>query len=116
MVPGSSLSSRRRGIVGHQQGNGLVFALLGLLVSALGVAGAIQGTRLQVRREAGLGEASVLENLRNATNGAIFDSLAQIQRGEAITHGGITVQPVDLGGTLVWRPDITQLVAMGYLP
>ena len=102
--------------MGRQRGNALVFALLGLLVSALGAAGVIQGARLHARHEAGNGEASILENLRGAANDAIFDSMALIQNGAAFTRNGVTVTPDDVAGELVWQPQVTQLVAMGYLP
>jgi hypothetical protein len=99
-----------------QRGNGLVFALLGLLISALGTAGVMQAGRLQVKHDAGMGEATILENLRNATNNVIFDSLGQIQDGAAIVRESVSVLPVDVNGQLVWQPTIAQLVAMGYLP
>ena len=100
----------------REVGNALVFALLGLLVSALGAAGILQNGRLQARHEAGAGEATILDNLRAATNNAIFESMALIQGGAAFGRSGVQVQPVDVDGELVWRPSIAQLVAMGYLP
>ena len=100
----------------RQRGNALIFALLGLLVSALGAAGVIQGNRLQARHEAGAGEASILDSLRGATNNAIFESMALIQNGSAFGKNGVTVTPVDVDGDPVWKPTIPQLVAMGYLP
>jgi hypothetical protein len=101
---------------GRQAGNGLVFALLGLLISALGAVGILQNGRLQAKHEAGAGEATILDNLRAATNNAIFESLALIQGGAAFGRSGVQVAPVDVDGELVWRPSIAQLVAMGYLP
>ena len=109
------MASRRRSL-GHQRGNALVFALLGLLVSGLGAAGMIQGNRLQARREAGNGEATILDNLRGATNNAIFESMGAVQNGAAIVKNGATVTPVSIDGELVWQPRIADLVAMGYLP
>jgi hypothetical protein len=100
----------------RQFGNGLVFALLGLLISALGAVGILQSGRLQARHEAGTGEATILDNLRIATNNAILESMVLIQRGAALGKNGVSVAPVDVGGELVWRPGIAQLVAMGYLP
>ena len=100
----------------RQHGNALVFALLGLLVSALGAAGVIQGGRLQARREAGNGEATVLDNLRGATNNAIFEAMGQIQSGAPVVKNGVTIAPASVDGELVWRPAIADLVAMGYLP
>jgi hypothetical protein len=100
----------------RQRGNALVFALLGLLISALGAVGVIQAGRLQARHEAGNGEATILENLRGATNNAIFESMGPIQDGAAIGRNGVTVAPVAVAGELVWQPEIAQLVAMGYLP
>ena len=114
------MSSRRSlwpgGRRSRQRGNALVFALLGLLVSALGAAGMIQGNRLQARQAAGHGEATILEKLRNATNDAIFDGLAAIRNGVAFSRNGVTITPVDVGGDLVWKPAVTELAAMGYLP
>jgi hypothetical protein len=90
--------------------------LLGLLISAIGAVGVIQGHRLQARHDAGTGEATILDNLRNAANEAIFDSMTQIQNGVAFSRNGTTVTPVDVDGDLTWQPSIAQLVAMGYLP
>ena len=104
--------TRRRG----QRGNALLFALLGLLVSALAAVGVIQGTRLQAKHEAGTGEATILEKLRDAANSAIFDGLGPIQNGTAFGRNGVTVSPVDVSGELVWKPTVAQLSAMGYLP
>ena len=104
--------ARRRG----ERGNALLFALLGLLVSALAAVGVIQGTRLQAKHEAGAGEATILEKLRDAANSAIFDGLGPIQSGAAFGRNGVTVAPVDVNGELVWKPTVTQLAAMGYLP
>jgi hypothetical protein len=114
--PKPERTSPRAGHRQRQHGNAVVFALLGLLISALGAAGAIQGARLQARHEAGSGEASILDSLRGATNNAIFESMGLIQSGAAITKAGVTIAPVDVGGDLVWQPTIAQLVAMGYLP
>ena len=100
----------------RQRGNALVFALLGLLVSALGAVGMIQGSRLQARQAAGQGEATVLEKLRDATNDAIFDSLPAIRNGVAFSKNGVTITPVDVGGELTWKPAVAELAAMGYLP
>jgi hypothetical protein len=101
---------------GRERGNAVVFALLGLLISALGAVGVIQGSRLQAKHEAGNGEATILDNLRIAANNAIFEGMGLIQSGAAISKGGVTVTPVDVDGELVWRPTVPQLVAMGYLP
>ncbi len=100
----------------HQRGNGLVFALLGLLISALGAVGVIQAGRLQAKHEAGNGEATILDNLRGATNNAIFEAMGLIQNGAAFSKNGVTITPVAVDGDLVWSPTIAQLVAMGYLP
>jgi hypothetical protein len=104
--------ARQRG----ERGNALLFALLGLLVSALAAVGVIQGTRLQAKHEAGTGEATILEKLRDAANSAIFDGLGAIQSGTAFSRNGVTVTPVDVDGELVWKPTVAQLAAMGYLP
>ncbi len=99
----------------RQRGNALVFALLGLLVSALGAVGVIQGNRLQARHEAGNGEATILDNLRGAANNAIFEGMGLIQNGAAFSKNGVTITPVSVDGELVWSPSVAQLVAMGYL-
>jgi hypothetical protein len=100
----------------RQRGNALIFALLGLLISALGAVGVLQGSRLQAKHEAGNGEATILDNLRGAANNAIFESMALIQNGAAFSKNGVTIAPVAVGGELVWSPSVSQLVAMGYLP
>jgi hypothetical protein len=100
----------------RQRGNALVFALLGLLVSALGAVGVVQGSHLQARQAAGNGEATILEKLRDATNEAIFDGLAAIRGGAEFGRNGVTVKPVDVAGELVWKPSVAELAAMGYLP
>lgn len=100
----------------RQRGNGLVFALLGLLISALGAVGAIQAGRLQAKHEAGNGEATILDNLRSATNNAIFESMALIESGAAFSRNGVTITPSKVDGELAWNPTIAQWVAMGYLP
>ena len=108
--------SRDRTAGRRQRGNAVILALLGLLISALGAVGVIQGNRLRAKHEAGNGEATILDNLRTATNNAIFEGMGLIQSGAAISKSGVTVAPVDVGGELVWRPTVAQLVAMGYLP
>ena len=100
----------------RQRGNALVFALLGLLVSALGAVGVIQGSRLQARQAAGNGEATILQKLRDATNDAIFDALPAIRDGLEFSRNGVTVRPVETGGEVVWKPTVAELAAMGYLP
>ena len=109
-------SLSRDGTGRHQRGNALVFALLGLLVSALGAVGVIQGGRLQARHEAGNGEATILDSLRGATNNAIFEGMGQIQNGASVVKNGVTIAPVTVDGELVWHPAVADLVAMGYLP
>jgi len=94
----------------------MIFALLGLLISALAAMGVVQNSRLQAHRDAGNAEATILDHLRNATNNAIFESMGRIQNGLSITKNGVTVMPVELGGELVWRPTVAELVGMGYLP
>ena len=107
--PGAA--ARRR-----QHGNALILALLGLLVSALGAVGVLQGNRLQARHEAGNGEATILEHLRDAANNAIFEGLASIQNGAAFGKNGVTITPEPIDGELVWTPSVAQLAAMAYLP
>ena len=115
-MPSHHRPGSRPAAVARQRGNALIFALLGLLVSALGAAGVIQGARLQARHEAGNGEATILDNLRGATNNAIFEAMGQIQNGASVVKNGVTIAPVTVAGELVWRPAIADLVAMGYLP
>ncbi len=115
------MTSHRGRLPGHasrrrQRGNALVFALLGLLVSALGAVVVLQGSRLQAKHEAGNGEATILDNLRGAVNNAIFEAMAQIQNGAAFSKNGVTVTPVLVAGELVWSPSVAQLATMGYLP
>ncbi len=100
----------------RQRGNALVFALLGLVISALGAVGVLQGNRLQAKHEAGNGEATILDKLRGAANNAIFEAMALIQSGAAFSKNGVTITPVPVAGELVWSPSVNQLVAMGYLP
>jgi hypothetical protein len=100
----------------RQRGNAVIFALLGLLISALGAVGVLQGSRLQARHEAGNGEATILDNLRGAANNAIFEAMGLIQNGAAFSKNGVTITPASVDGELVWSPSVGQLVAMGYLP
>ena len=100
----------------RQRGNALVFALLGLLVSALGAAGLLQANRLQARHEAGNGEATILDGLRGAANNAILEGMGLIQNGAAFGKNGVTITPETIDGVLVWAPSVAQLAAMGYLP
>ncbi|HEY8977357.1 MAG TPA: hypothetical protein VIN75_24300, partial [Burkholderiaceae bacterium] len=76
----------------------------------------IQADRLKVRQAAGNGEATVLEKLRDATNDASFDSLGAIRNGVAFSHNGVTITPVGSGSDLAWKPTVTELATMGYLP
>jgi len=115
MRAGSSSMSRWRGRQ-RQRGNALVLALLGLLISGLGALALVQNGRLQAKREAGNDEATILDDLRNATNNAIFESMGPIQNGSDFSKNGVTVTPVDVDGELVWQPTIAQLVGMSYLP
>ena len=89
----------------RQRGNALIFALLGLLISALGALGVIQGSRLQARHEAGNGEATILDNLRGAANNAIFEGMGLIQNGAAFSKNGVTITPVDRRRRTRLEPD-----------
>jgi hypothetical protein len=91
-------SSRAGTACWRQRGNALVFALLGLLVSALGAAALIQSSRLQAKHDAGNGEATILDNLRVATNNAIFEAMALIQNGAAFSKNGVTITPASVDG------------------
>lgn len=99
-----------------QQGNALVLALLGLLITAIAAVGALQIKRAEQKRTAGLAEASVLEALRNGLNAAIFEQIIALQQGNALAKNGVSVTPVALAGELVWQPTTAQLAAMTYLP
>lgn len=104
-----------------QRGNALIFTLLALVITALGVAGYLSSKQMEMKTQAGLTEATVLEMLRNAANNAISDNVANIQEGLPMSKdvGGtvLTVPGVDLpGGERVWSPTPLQLSAMGYLP
>lgn len=93
-----------------------MFALLGLLVSALAATAALRASELQVKRDAGYAEASVLDHLRLAANNAIFDQLVTLQQGGNLVKNGVVVVPGVEQGQLVWRPSVQDLTAMGYLP
>jgi len=43
-------------------------------------------------------------------------ALAAIRNGVAFSRNGVTITPVDASGDLVWKPTVTDLAAMGYLP
>lgn len=108
----SSASGRPR----NQRGNALVFALLGLVLAALTAVTTMRAQRIQQKHDAGAAEATILDNLRNAANAAIFDQVVTLQAGGALARQGVTVAPSTVGADLVWAPTIAQLTAMGYLP
>jgi hypothetical protein len=89
---------------------------LGLLVSALAATAAIRANELQVRRDAGSIEATILDSLRNAANNAIFEQMVALQNGQSLTKNGVTVPPGKVDGQIVWKPTVQELVGMGYLP
>ena len=112
--PGARLRPRR------QRGNALIMTFLALIVSALGMAGYMEGKQVEIKTNAGKAEATVLELLRNATNALIFEHTTDIQQGQSLskTIGGntITITPSGQGADMVWKPSLDQLRDMGYLP
>jgi len=100
----------------RQIGNALIFALMGLVVSGIAALGVMQSSRLRAKHDAGSGEASILDSLRNASNAAIFEQMLALQSSGPLAKNGIEVKPVIVGGTPVWRPTIDDLKGMGYLP
>jgi hypothetical protein len=99
-----------------QAGNALIFALLGLVVSGIAALGVMQSSRLRAKHDAGAGEASILDAVRNATNAAILEQLVALQAGQSLQKNGIEVKPVPIDGTPTWQPTLVELVQMGYLP
>ncbi len=100
-----------------QRGNALVFALLGLVISALASVGYVRGQALDQRSKAGAAEATILDNIRAATNAAIYEQVVELQAGGALRKAGRSVAPTTgAAGELVWRPSLADLAAMGYLP
>lgn len=100
----------------QQRGNGVLFALLGLAITGIVMGATIEQRRIDQKRVAGEAEATVLENIRNATNTAIFENYTEIQNGNAFTKAGVTINPTVVAGETVWRPTIGELRDMGYLP
>jgi hypothetical protein len=110
------IGAHRRVSPAHQRGNALVFALLGLTITAIVAASTLQARRVQQKRDAGTAEATVLDNLRNAVNSAIYEQVVTLQAGAALTKNGVSVAPATVGADLVWQPTVADLAAMGYLP
>ena len=110
--------ARRRPLAGGPaKGNALLMALLALAIMALTAVTALQSKRMDLKREAGLAEAGVLERVRNAAQALVDEQLVPIQRGEALVKNGMVLQPVKAAdGALAWSPTIAQLRDMGYLP
>lgn len=112
--PGARLRPRR------QRGNALIMTFLALIVSALGMAGFMEGKQVEIKTNAGKAEATVLDLLRNATNALIFEHSIDIQLGQPVRktlgNNTITITPVTQGSDLVWQPSLAQLGDMGYLP
>ena len=77
----------------RQRGNALIFTLLALVLTALGIAGYTSSKQIEMRTQAGQTEATVLEMLRNAANNAISDNVANIQQGLPMVK--------DVNGTLL---------------
>ncbi len=112
--PGARLRPRR------QRGNALIMTFLALIVSALAMAGYMEGKQVEIKTNAGKAEATVLDLLRNATNALIFEHSIDIQLGQPVRktlgNNTITITPVTQGSDLVWQPSLAQLGDMGYLP
>lgn len=110
-----SLRSRR-----NQQGNALLLTLLALILSALAIAAKVHAQQIELKIKNGEIEATVLDQLRNAANNAIFENTVLIQRGQPFTKTfeGVTttITPNGTSGELIWEPSPNQLAAMGYLP
>jgi hypothetical protein len=99
-----------------QRGNALILALLALAVTGLGATTALQNRRVELKRDLGAAEATVLERLRNGVQAAVHEHLTDIQQGRPLAKAGVVVEPLAIGGELVWSPSIDQLRGMGYLP
>lgn len=100
----------------HQRGNGLVFALLGILLLGLTAAAQVEGTKVQLRSQAGHTEATLMQNLAAASNNLIFEHFSAVQNGDAVTKLGISIAPALIDGELVWDVQPDALRSMGYLP
>ncbi len=110
--------SGQRGRVRRQRGNALIFALLALIITGLGMAGYVTSKQIEIKTQAGQAEAMVLETLRNAANAAILENISNIQLGLPMVNSTPqSITPVTLpGGELEWQPLVTELATMGYLP
>jgi len=105
----------RRGPV-RQRGNALILALLALAIAGLGAITALQNRRVELKRDIGIAEATVLERLRNGAQSAVYEHLTAIQQGLPIEKNGVSIEPASVGGELVWSPTIDHLRSMNYLP
>lgn len=99
-----------------QRGNAMLFALLALVIMALTAATALQTRQVEMKRAAGIAEATVLEKLRNGLEGAMYEQLNALQQGLPMSKGSTTVAATEESGQRVWRPTVAQLREMGYLP
>lgn len=99
-----------------QRGNALVFALLALVVTGLGAAAMLKNKNLELKRQAGEGEASILATLQGGVNTLISNEWQDFQSGNTVSYGGQSVVPATVGGVLTWQPTVTQLKSMGVLP
>jgi len=110
----SSFPGRSRA---RSQGNALLWALLALAVTGMAATTALQAKRVELKRDAGAAEASVMERLRAGAQALVDEQLVNIQRGEALTRNGVTLSAAaGPDGELRWSPTIDQLRDMGYLP
>ncbi len=110
-----ALRNPYRGLA-HQRGNALILALLALVVTSLGAVTALQNRRVEIKRDLGVAEATVLERLRNGAQSAVYEHLTAIQQGQPLVKNGVSIEPAQVGGELVWSPTIDQLRSMSYLP
>ncbi|CAN7327249.1 hypothetical protein [Rhizobacter sp. LjRoot28] len=94
----------------------MLFALLALVIMGLIAATILQSRRVEMKRAAGVAEATVLEKLRNGLQGAMYEHFNALQQGLPMSKGTVSVPVSDESGHRVWRPTVAQLRDMGYLP
>lgn len=99
-----------------QEGNFLVTTLLGLVLAGISAVGYTNAKSDELKRGAGMGEATILANLQGGVNVLISNEWTSFQAGAPVTRSGVTVTPTVVGGELVWEPTIAQLNGMGVLP
>lgn len=112
----ASIRPAQRAPTRRQRGISLLSVLLALIVSSLVAAATLNATRIDRKHAAGTTEATILDNLRAATNAAIYEQVVGLQAGNPLTKNGVTVAPAMVGGVLTWQPSVADLTGMGYLP